>query len=402
MISVLLPIRIALLPAGAQSMKLVTPILIAMTGIAGLVSSFFLVTAGVQYITSSGSPEKLMHAKKIIRNALIGLLLVLSAAVITGILSHAFSSTGSVSRQALPNLRPIQTTQSGGGIVGVLVKAVIGLLDSIVNSAAQPFIKALSFFTSGTPMVTGDATVFKLWAFIAGLADGLFVLVIALLGFHVMSYASLGLEEIEFKHLLPQIGIIFFLINSSAFVIDGLIGLSNGLIHTVFLAFDKTTVWDVLTGVAKQANGFGLAALLIMVAFLILSVVLLVYYIDRLVSIYLGAILSPLVLLLWLIPSFRDFSVNAAKTYVMTIFVLFVHVIILELAASLFAGLISNSPYNSTDPIMPLLIGLSTLVVLLKSQGVLTQFSYASMGPRSMRKLGGQFVNSISATSFRG
>ena len=34
------------------------------------------------------------------------------------------------------------------------------------------------------------------------MADALFVLVIALLGFHVMGYATLGLDEIEIKHIL--------------------------------------------------------------------------------------------------------------------------------------------------------------------------------------------------------
>jgi hypothetical protein len=61
--------------------------------------------------------------------------------------------------------------------------------------------------------------------------------------------------------------------------------------------------------------------------------------------------------------------------------------------------LLVNSPNHTTDPIMALVVGLSTLVALLKTQGVLTQFSYASMGPKTMRKLGGQFLNGISYAS---
>src|ERR1039458_2709187 len=91
--------------------------------------------------------------------------------------------------------------------------------------------------------------------------------------------------------------------------------------------------------VASQSGGLGVAALLIMVAFLIFAVILLVYYVGRLVTLYIGAVLSPLLLILWLIPGFRDFSESALKVYLTTIFVLFVHVVILALAASLLAGI---------------------------------------------------------------
>jgi len=132
-----------------------------------------------------------------------------------------------------------------------------------------------------------------------------------------------------------------------------------------------------------------------MIVFLILAVILLVYYVGRLVTLYIGAVLSPLVFMMLLIPGFKDFAVNAIKTYISTIFVLFVHVVILILAASIFAGLISSDTH-SADPIMALIVGLATIIALLKTQGLMMQFSYASIGPKTARKLGSQFVNSVS------
>jgi type IV secretory pathway TrbL component len=158
-------------------------------------------------------------------------------------------------------------------------------------------------------------------------------------------------------------------------------------------------VWQGLISITQQSGGLGLAALLIMVVFVVMSVILLVYYVGRLVTLYLGAVLAPLVLLLWLLPSFKDFAANAAKTYLTTIFVLFVHVIILELAASIFATLITNGPQKTPDPIMALIVGLSTLVALLKTQGVMTQLAYASIGPKAVRRLSTQFVNGLSHVS---
>jgi hypothetical protein len=158
----------------------------------------------------------------------------------------------------------------------------------------------------------------------------------------------------------------------------------------------------VLTTVVKQAGGQGVAALLIMIAFLIFAVILLVYYVGRLVTLYLGAVMSPVILLLWLVPGFRDFSESAAKIYLTTVFVLFVHVVILELAASLFAGLVLGSPTHTPDTLMAMVVGLATLVALLKTQGVMMQLSYVSVGPRSARKLGGQFMTGVSYLGGKG
>jgi type IV secretory pathway TrbL component len=247
-----------------------------------------------------------------------------------------------------------------------------------------------------------NSSVFNLWLVLVGTTDALFVLVVALLGFHVMSASTFGFDEVEFKHLLPRIGLVFLLVNSSIFAIDGIIELSNAMIRAINATGPTASVWEVLTAVVKQAGGQGVAALLIMIAFLIFAVILLVYYVGRLVTLYLGAVLSPVILLLWLVPGFRDFSESAAKVYLTTVFVLFVHVVILELAASLFAGLVVGSPTHTPDTLMAMVVGLATLIALLKTQGVMMQLSYVSVGPRSARKLGGQFMTGVSYLGTKG
>jgi hypothetical protein len=375
----------------------VTPIVEVLGGLATLVATFFLVNGGIHYMTSSGNPEKLEHAKKVIRNALVGLVLVIGAGVLVGILTHAYnSSAGSgLGKLGSPSLEAIQPAKTSGSLIDILVDAIVGLFKNIIESAAAPFIAALTYFTHGTPLMASNPSVFDLWLAIVGIADALFILVVVLLGFHVMSAATLGLDEIEFKHLLPQLALTFFLINTSIFVVDGVISLSNGMISALYAAFPITTVWTALEAVATQAGGLGLVALLIFVAFLVLVVILLIYYVTRLVTLYLGAILSPLIVLLWLVPGFKDFAMAAIKTYVTTIFVLFVHVVILLLAASIFEGMIQGSPNKTLDPIMSAIVGLATITALIKTQGVLMQLSYVSVGPKAMRKLGGDFMTGI-------
>jgi hypothetical protein len=376
----------------------VTPIVSTIAVLASLASVFFLINGGIQYMTSSGNPERLQHAKMVIRNALIGLVIVIGAGVLTAILTHAYTASGGSVTAKIPNLTSIEPQKVSNGFVDILIKAIVGLFQNIIQTIAEPFLKALAYFTNGTPLTAANSAVFNLWLAIVGITDALFVLFVALLGFHVMSFATLGLDEIEFKHILPQIGLVFLLINSSIFIIDGIIGLSNGMIQALHAGFPGINLWDTLVKVVEQAGGLSLAALLIMVVFLILAVILLVYYVGRLVTLYIGAVLAPLLLLLYLLPSFKDFVENAVKTYLTTIFVLFIHVVILQLATSIFATILPGKD-NQPDPIMSMIVGISVLVALLKTQGVMQQLSYASVGPKAMRKLGGQFINSVSYAS---
>jgi hypothetical protein len=383
--------------SAANAMKsVVTPIVNTLCIFAALVCAGYLVNAGIHYMTSSGHPEKLERAKKIIKDALIGLVIVLGAAVFTAILSHAYGSQSVAPAQHLPSLSAIKPDSTSISLVDVLIKAITGLLQNIVQSVGQPFINALQFFTTGTPLMADNSSVFNLWLITVAMADSLFVLVVCLLGFHVMSASTFGLEEIEFKHLLPQLGLVFLLMNGSIFVIDAIITLSNGMIDALRAGFGDTNAWKALSEATKQAGGLGIAALIIEIVFLALAFILLVYYVSRLVTLYLGVVLSPIVLLLWLLPSYKDFATSAVKTYITTIFVLFIHVIILTLAASIFSSLIATGINGTPDPIMSLVVGLSTIIALIKTQGVLAQMNYASVGPKSIRRLGTLFVNSVS------
>ncbi|HSX05430.1 MAG TPA: hypothetical protein VLF69_03110 [Candidatus Saccharimonadales bacterium] len=380
----------------------VSPVIRTLCAVASVVCVFFLVNGGYLYMTSSGNPEKLEHAKRVLRNALIGLLIVFAAGAINEMLVHAYSSTAATGNAKLPQLQAIPPDKVSNGVVAILIKAVTGLLNNIIQSVAQPFLHALSFFTGSTELMANNSAVFNLWLVMVGICDGLFVLVVALLGFHVMGATTLGFDEVDVKHLLPRFALIFLGMNTSIFAIDGVIELSNVMIHAINAAGGANSVWDILSGVVKQSGGQGVAALLLMVAFLIFSVILLVYYICRLVTLYIGAVLSPAILLAWLIPGFRDFSETAAKTYLTTIFVLFVHVVILQLAASLFVGMAAGSGNNFPDTLMAMITGLATIIALLKTQSVMMQFNYVSMGSRNMKKLGGQFVNGVSYLAGRG
>lgn len=385
--------------AGNAMRNFIGPTITTLCVIAGLAATGFLIHGGFQMISSSGQPDRLDHAKTTIRNAIIGLVIVLSAASLTAILTHTYQSSTNKPVKEMPALTEVKPDEGGGGLVEVLINAVVGLLKNIVETIGKPFIDALQYFTKATPLMAENSSVFNLWLTIVAIADVLFIIVVILLGFHVMSFSALGLEEIEFKHLIPQLIVVFLLMNTSIFAIDAIISLSNGMISAVHAGFTSSTVWESLSKVMDESKDMKLAALLIYMVFIILSVLLLIYYILRLVVLYIGAVLSPIVAMLWLLPSFKDFAANAIRSYLTTVFVLFVHVVILILASSIFAGMTSNDPNKALDPIMSMLVGVATILALLKTQSVIAQMAYASAGARTTRKLGGQFVNGVSHLS---
>ena len=372
----------------------VTPILASLGVVATLLCTFFLVWGGLAYIISSGDPNKLARAKRMLIRSLLGLVIVLAASAISLILTHTYTNVAPHGAQKLPALSAIKPVSAGGGLVGVLIKAIAGVMATIVATVGKPFISALNYFTKSTPLLTSSNAVLHLWVICTGIADGLLALVIALLGFHVMSGEYIGLRDISLASLVPQLLLAFVLINTSIYVLDGVIELSNVMIAALRSGAGNMTPWQSLLAVVSGASGYSLAALIIFVIFLVFSVILLIYYIGRIVTLYLGAVLSPLLILLWLLPSFRDFVENALKAYLATVFVLFIHVVILTLAGSLFLG-VENSGGNP-DPIMSLLLGIATLIALIKTQGVLMQLNYASLGARTARRIGGNFINGVS------
>lgn len=395
-----LPMYVADATAAQDVMRAyVAPTVAMLAGLATLVCTFFIVLAGFQYITSRGSPDKLEHAKRVLRNALVGLVIVLAAGTLTAILTHAYGNATPTGVENIPPLETIEQPDQGLSITEVLIKAVVGLFKYIIESAAKPFLGALDYFTHGTTLMAQNPSVFKLWLTVVGIADALFVLMVALLGFHVMSASAIGLDEVELKHLIPRLAITFLLVNTSIFLIDAIIGLSNVMIDAVEAAFSSVNVWETLSVVADLAGGLGLAALIVMVAFVILAVILLVYYVMRIVTLYIGAVLAPLVLLLSLLPAFKDFAMTAFKTYLTTIFVLFVHVIVLQLAASLFASTVLTGADAAPNTLMAMIVGIATLLTLLKTQSTMMQLTFVSAGPRALRKLSEQFVNGASYTA---
>lgn len=77
-------------------------------GIAGLISAVFIIFGGISYMTSSGDPHKAQKAKQIIVYALIGLVIVALAEIITAFVTNIIRDSSGTESSLITN----QTTIS--------------------------------------------------------------------------------------------------------------------------------------------------------------------------------------------------------------------------------------------------------------------------------------------------
>ena len=369
--------------------------LTSLTVLGSLAATFFLIRGGYLYIISSGDPGKLDEAKRTIKKALIGLIVVIGASVFSSLLNNAFTQTSLGTPGTAINLSPIQPTKPDSSLTQILLDAISGFLQNIVQSATKPILDGITWFLTSTPALSTNSVVFNFWLVMVGITDSLFAVVIALLGLHIMSASSFGFKELSLRELFPRIGLAFLLANTSIFLIDWVISLSQTLIRAVLQAtggLGKAWILNAFDPVALTSVTTQIITLIFVVIFVILAIVLLLFYISRLMILAFGAVISPLICLLWLLPKGTEFAENCIKTYVVTIFILFVHVVIIQLASAF----LTIPSQEGTNPFISVLVGIALFTVLLKSTATTIQLTLASQTTGTIKKYGGQLLNVIS------
>lgn len=373
--------------AASETLKSsIAPLFSTMVTVAAILCILFVVFGGYYYMTSAGKPEKLERAKKTLRNAFIGLVVVLGAGTLVTIIQNAYTQKA-VEPTSIAQVQ-VQQTKNDCPLCEVVNQSISGFINGVLQSIGKPVIEILKQFTTATPLMAQNNSVFNLWVVIVAMVDVLFLLVIGLIGFRIMSASVIGFEEVDLRSLIPQIVLTFILSNLSIFAIDAIISVSNAMIQALLLGMSNDIIWTTLGGLISGAAAMNIGVLLFVAVAIVLAVLLLIYYLKRMIILYIGTVLSPLIVLLWLLPSFRDFAVSSAKMYISTIFVLFVQVVVLMLAVSLFSGLVKGDG----NSFMTALLAIATLSVLLSTNRTMNQLTMMSAGGQGMRRLGNTFV----------
>lgn len=352
---------------------------------------FFLVKAGYLYITSAGKPEVLDSAKKTIRNAVIGLTLVLAANVVTSVFQHALNSQTITGSGTPIDIVSIETVEPSEGLTQVLIDAIGGFIQNIVESSTEPIVNGVLGYLTTTPTLLDNEVVRNFWFISVGIVDALFILVVALMGLQVMSASTFGFEEVELKQLLPRLGLTFLAANISLFLADYAIITCNMLVKVILDStggLNHAWIEAAFNPTAVISGTTPLIILIFMVLFLIVSIVLLLMYISRLIFISLGAVLSPFIFLLSALPKFSDFALIAIKTYLVSIFIVFVHVVIIQLASSFL-----TLPDHSENSIISIAVGIGLFITLLKTPNLMMQMVMYTANSGAMKKLGNQIIN---------
>lgn len=363
------------------------------TLIASGAAVFFLIKGGFQYMTSTGKPEAIDQAKKTIKNALIGLVIVLAAAFIVSVFNGALTGAGSKSGSASVSITPIESVKPNDGLTQVLIDAISSVMQNVVESATSPIVNGIIGYLTTTPSVLQNPTIVNFWLVIVGITDSLFVVIVALLGLHVMSSSTFGYDEVELSQLLPKIGIAFLGANVSLFLADYVILTSNAFVTTVLNStggLNHAWVVNAITVQNLLSNNTPLITLVFLILFLIIAIILLLMYIGRLIMISLFAVLSPLVFLLWIVPKFSDFAEIAVKSYFVTVFVVFVHVVVIQLASSFL-----NLPGQTENSLVSIAVAIGLFITLLKIPQLMMQMMFYNTASKAVRKIGHEFINAV-------
>ncbi len=381
----------SVLAAGSDISAYTTNTLQIITTIASVAASLFLVYAGYLYITSTGRPDALEHAKKTLRNALLGLIIVLSANSLISIFRSALNPTATSTTSAAISIVPITTTHPSDGLTQVLLDAVTGFLQNLIQSAVKPIVDGILGFVTTTPSVLTNSVISQFWLVSLGIVDSLFVVVVALLGLHLMSASTFGFEELDVKQLLPRIGLAFLGANVSLFLADYVIVTCNALVKAILDStggLNQAWIVNAVNPASLTSGATPLITLVFLILFLILAIVLLLMYISRLILISVGAVLSPFLFLLWAIPKCSDFAAIAVKSYIMTVFTIFVHVVIMQLAASFL-----TLPSGESNSLISIAVAIGLFATLLKTPSLMMELVSYTAHSGLVKKLGGQVMN---------
>jgi hypothetical protein len=93
-----------------------------------------------------------------------------------------------------------------------------------------------------------------------------------------------------------------------------------------------------------------------------------------------------------------DFVGNAVKIYLITLFTVFLHVIIIQLASAF----LTVPGQVGENPIIAILVGIALFSVLLKSTSISIQLAMSSQAGNTLKKFGSQVINVISSNSGKG
>ncbi len=117
--------------------------------------------------------------------------------MVVSIFNSSLNSPTNSSGSSNLDIVAIETVEPSDGLTQVLIDAVSGFIQNIVESSTEPIVNGVLGYLTTTPTLLDNTVIRDYWLVSVGIVDVLFVLVVALLGLQVMSASTFGFEEVD-------------------------------------------------------------------------------------------------------------------------------------------------------------------------------------------------------------
>ena len=257
-----------------------------------------------------------------------------------------------------------------GKWAGELLEAVLGALGETLLEAMRGFIdwalglggSSLNFVTRTPAAGTYEsATVRSLWDLSRALANGGLALVVMWGGFNVMLRQHLRSPYDGAMELLPRVVLAALALNLTLEFSRLLIDANNALTALVGLSG--------LPGYEQAGAGQeGVALIIVAVSYGVVALLLVFQMLMRLALIDLLIVLSPVMVLLWVLPQTQGWARWWAQLFPVTVFQQAVQMVVLSLGSALMVELTPGSVQNA---LLTLFLGIAVLWLTLKVPSLL-------------------------------
>ena len=281
---------------------------------------------------------------------------------------------------SIPNPFSVGDALDPGAWAGALVDALVSTVGAALIEALRAFTdwalglggSSLNFVTRTPPAGSYDsATVHGLWDLSRAIANLALAVVVMWGGFNVMLRKHTGSLYPGVMELLPRVVLAALAANLSLEFARVLIDLNNGLCASIGQVG--------LPGYehARFAQE-GIAMLLVAIAYGVVALLLVLQMLTRLALLDLLIVLSPVMMLLWVLPQTQGWTRWWARLFGLTVFQQAVQMVALRLGSSLMVEL---TPGSASDALLTLLLGIAVCWLTLQVPSLLRgQVHHAGAG----------------------
>ena len=248
------------------------------------------------------------------------------------------------------------------GVVGALGRELLGAMRGFIDWALGFGGSSLNFVTRTPAQGSYESpTVRSLWDFSRAVANAGLALVVMWGGFNVVVRRHIGSPYHGAMELLPRVILAALAVNLTLEFARVLIDLNN--------AFAAAIGQVGLPGY-EQANAAqeGMALVVVAIAYAVMALLLVFQMLMRLALLDVLIVLSPLMVLCWVLPQTQGWTRWWAHLFPLTVFQQAVQLVVLRLGQALMVEL---APGSVADALLTLLLGIAVAALTLRVPSLL-------------------------------